>query len=170
MEPITEARILKTPRSPSNPADRQSFPENDNALLLGAQKDFSPAGNHQMQSSFSHQEQEVPIPIHSLGYEIFSLLLATVSLIGIFILLKQYDHKPSPQWSLGNWGITLNTVLSFLSLVFRSSLLMPVAQSISQLAWIWYLQPKPLQDVVYYDSASRGPLGSIRLLLRLRFL
>jgi hypothetical protein len=47
---------------------------------------------------------------------------------------------------------------------------MPVSRGISQLCLTWYMQPTSLQDICYYDSASRGPLGNIRLLFRLRFM
>jgi hypothetical protein len=46
---------------------------------------------------------------------------------------------------------------------------MPVAECINQLTWVWFgHKARPLEDAVYYDSASRGPLGSLKLLFRLR--
>ncbi|KAF2805532.1 uncharacterized protein BDZ99DRAFT_501742 [Mytilinidion resinicola] len=108
--------------------------------------------------------------IHNLLYEILSLLVSAASLAILIAVLSKYDNKPTPKWSLGPLGITLNAIVSILSTVFRGSLLMPVAQSISQFCWIWYTQPRPLRDVCDYDAASRGPLGSIRLLFRLRFI
>jgi len=44
-----------------------------------------------------------------------------------------------------------------------------VAACISQLCWVWFNgKARPLQDVCYYDAASRGPLGSLLLLYRLK--
>jgi hypothetical protein len=103
-------------------------------------------------------------------YEILSLSAAAVSLIGLVILLKTYENKASPEWLLGSWGITLNILVSIVSVIFRSTLLIPVANGISQFAWIWYTQPRSLQDLSYYHSASRGPFGSMILLFKLRFM
>ncbi len=76
--------------------------------------------------------------------------------------------KPNPQWTL---GISLNTIVSILSTVFRASLMLSVAHGLSQSGWIWFTQrPRPLSDICWYDSASRGPLGSVQLLWRLRLL
>jgi Protein of unknown function (DUF3176) len=101
-------------------------------------------------------------------WEILSLVLAAASLLTLVAILQKYDNQENPRWTLGTLGVTLNAILSVVSTVFRASLLMPVAQSINQFCWIWYTHPRPLQDICYYDSASRGPLGSIRLLFRLR--
>jgi Protein of unknown function (DUF3176) len=106
----------------------------------------------------------------ALIWEILSLVLAATSLLTLVAILQNYDDKENPRWALGPWGVTLNAILSIVSTAFRASLLMPVAQCINQFCWIWYTQPRPLQDICYYDSASRGPLGSIYLLFRLRFL
>ncbi|TVY21498.1 hypothetical protein LARI1_G002287 [Lachnellula arida] len=73
--------------------------------------------------------------------------------------------------SIGRRGnITLNAIISIISTAFRAALLTPVAQSVSQFCWVSFTRPRSLQDVVYYDSASRGPFGSLRLLFRLRFI
>lgn len=37
-----------------------------------------------------------------------------------------------------------------------------------QLKWRWFRNHRPLEDIVQYDSATRGPLGALSLLLRLR--
>jgi hypothetical protein len=108
--------------------------------------------------------------IRSLILEILCLVLATASLLCIVALLRHQNNKQIPDWSLGRWGVTLNTVISIISVVFRASLLEPVAASISQFCWTRYTQSRPLDDVCYYDAASRGPLGSLKLLFRLRFM
>jgi hypothetical protein len=111
--------------------------------------------------------------IYDLFYKILNLVIAVGALLGLVAILRKYNRKQSPEWTLGQVGVTPNVIVSIVSTVFRGSLLMPVAQSISQFCWIWYTKPRPLSDVCYYDyydSASRGPLGRIRLLWRLRFM
>ena len=101
-------------------------------------------------------------------YEISSLALSVLAVITLICVLRAYENRPNPQWRL---GISLNTVVSILSTVFRASLMLPVAHALSQSGWIWFTQrPRPLSDICWYDSASRGPLGSVQLLWRLRLL
>lgn len=145
---------------------RHPFPEPDTPILSHHHPDVKASSTNTLEKAPSR----ALLPIKSLSSEIFFLVLAAASLIGLLALFKRYDHKPTPQWSLGSWGVTLNAIISIVSAIFRGSLMMPVAQTISQFTWIWYMQPRPFQDLVYYDSASRGPLGSFRLLLRLRFM
>jgi hypothetical protein len=99
-------------------------------------------------------------------YETASLVFAMLSLIGLIILLQCYENKPVPQWYA---GITLNTMVSIVSTGFRAALIMPVAICISQLSWLNLCKPsKSLEEHCFYDEASRGPIGSLRLLFRTR--
>lgn len=110
-----------------------------------------------------------PSVLRSFPWEMVCLVLATGSLVALTVLLQTYNDHQVPDWTLGRTEITLNAVVSILSTLFRSLLSIPVAQSISQLCWVWYKQPRSLRDACYYDSASRGPWGSVQLLLKLRF-
>jgi len=95
-------------------------------------------------------------------FDILSLACAATVLVAIIILLSRYDKKPNPLWSS---GITLNTVLSFASMIFRVGILVPVVNSISQLCWIWCSeQRRPLKHIILFDQASRGPLGGLHAL------
>ncbi|KAF2189313.1 hypothetical protein K469DRAFT_748002 [Zopfia rhizophila CBS 207.26] len=99
-------------------------------------------------------------------WETLSLVGSTLSLVALICVLRVYENKRSPQWSL---GMSLNTVISIVSTTFKSSMMMSIASSVSQAGWIWLAQrPKPLRDICWYDEASRGPLGSLQLLLRLK--
>jgi hypothetical protein len=128
-------------------------------------------GTHVQEIPVSKQPSNTkPSALRNFITETLCLAVATASLLGLVAILRKYDNRESPEWHARRTSVTLNTVISILSTVFQGSLLMPVAQSISRLCWTWYTKPRPLVDVCYYDSASRGALGSIRLLLRLRFL
>jgi hypothetical protein len=87
----------------------------------------------------------------------------SLSVLAVVIgVLSLYDRRPNPQWT---GGMTLNTVVSFASMVFRGSLMTPVASCISQLSWVWLAQARrPLYDIVRFDEASRGVYGSLKLL------
>jgi len=120
---------------------------------------------------FSNRTKTPSLQLYQPGgwlYEISSLVLAVVAVIMLICVLRAYENKPNPQWPL---GISLNTIVSILSTVFRASLMLSVAHGLSQSGWIWFTQrPRPLSDICWYDSASRGPLGSVQLLWRLRLL
>jgi hypothetical protein len=152
---------------PTSFEDPSNYEANHSPLL----ETKNNAGDPQKSTSAdSHSIGQRPPILRSLMIEIFCLALATASLLGFVAILRKYDNRQSPEWTVGHFSVTLNAIISVVSTVFRGTLLMPVAQSISQLGWIWYTQPRSLQDICFYDSASRGPLGSIRLLFRLRFM
>ncbi|KAL1984561.1 hypothetical protein VTN96DRAFT_9061 [Rasamsonia emersonii] len=87
--------------------------------------------------------------------EILSCITSIVCLVGVVILLKQYDQQPVPALPL---GITLNTLLGLLDYY-----------GLSQLKWNWFVRKKrPLVHFEAFDEASRGAVGSIRLLAATR--
>ncbi|PVI04523.1 hypothetical protein DM02DRAFT_725689 [Periconia macrospinosa] len=95
-------------------------------------------------------------------FDILSLACAALVLTAMIILLDRYNNKPNPDWSS---GITLNTILSLASMLFRVNILVPVASCISQMCWIWCSeQRRPLTHIIMFDQASRGPFGGLRAL------
>ncbi|KAK9415826.1 hypothetical protein SUNI508_10126 [Seiridium unicorne] len=150
-------------------ADLQDFTESPDHIATG--KDSLDQGDYDASLTNLVDTKQPRSPVSSLAMEIGALALALTCLVGLVLLLRQYDQKPPPEWTLGPWGVTLNAVISVISLVFRASLLGAVAQCIGQFCWVWFsTQSRPLNDISYYDGASRGALGSLRLLLRLRFI
>ncbi|KIV87611.1 hypothetical protein PV11_03145 [Exophiala sideris] len=109
-------------------------------------------------------------------FEFFGLFLAFSSLAAVIALLAVCGNQPSPNWTLTigkgrlrkTLGLTLNTILSICGTVFSSALLIPVASSMSQLKWVWFVRGRPLAHYQAFESAARGPLGSIMLLWTLR--
>ncbi|KAH6894460.1 hypothetical protein B0T10DRAFT_545972 [Thelonectria olida] len=81
------------------------------------------------------------------------------------IILYQFDDHPLPKWPL---GLTINPVIAFLSTVSRTGFVVPVCESISQLKWLWYRKERHLADFQAFDDASRGPWGSLKLLVVMR--
>lgn len=75
-------------------------------------------------------------------------------------VLLHFDNQGLPQWPL---GLTLNTVVALLSTLARAAFLIPVAESISQLKWLWYRKERSLNDFQDFDKASRGAWGAIQL-------
>ncbi|ORY04361.1 hypothetical protein BCR34DRAFT_56804 [Clohesyomyces aquaticus] len=90
-------------------------------------------------------------------------ILATCTALSVFIalvaILAKYDKQPNPRWTS---TLTLNTIASIASMMFRIGIMFPVANCISQLCWIWYASSqKPLRHVIAFDQASRGPIGGM---------
>jgi hypothetical protein len=99
-------------------------------------------------------------------YEVLSLAMAAIILVAVIIVLAQFDGKPSP--AIGS--LTLNTMIAVAATSFRLCLMVSVATCLGQATWIW-LHPghRPLVDVVTIGMASRGPLGSIKLLSKFKY-
>lgn len=99
-------------------------------------------------------------------WEMLSLVLAAAILVTIVAILTAFDKKPSPVVG----GITLNTVVAVAATLFRICLMVHVSDCICQLTWTWLQKGyRPLQDVVKFDMASRGPLGSLHLIFHVGF-
>lgn len=96
-------------------------------------------------------------------WETLSLLGSLCCLAAIIGLLAFYDGRTVPDWY---YGLTLNALVSVVATVFKGALLVPIASSIGQLAWV-RLEKMPymrLDSFCVYDRASRGPWGSVRFI------
>jgi hypothetical protein len=103
-------------------------------------------------------------PLRQWRLETFSLVSATGFLAAMIGLLLDKDGKPVSSWKV---PVTLNAIISILSIASKASLMFVVAEGISQWKWIVFSQgPQVLSDFERIDSASRGPAGSASLLLR----
>ena len=87
------------------------------------------------------------------------------AVIGVLIYLK--DDSLS-KWTLAEkTGLTLNTYISILSKMAGAALILPVSEALGQLKWSWFLEhSKQMWDFEIFDNASRGPWGSMLLLIR----
>lgn len=98
--------------------------------------------------------------------EIAWLLISVGSLCALAMLLERFDNKPLPNWPA---GITLNTVVALLSTISRSAFVGPVMEAVAQAKWLWFnKRDRPLRDYDAFDKASRGPAGSLQLVITSR--
>lgn len=66
-------------------------------------------------------------------------------------------------------GVTLNAIVALLSTWSKTTLLFVLSSTIGQWKWILYARgPRPLLDAYIIDEASRGPLGSLQMLWRMK--
>lgn len=98
--------------------------------------------------------------------EILSCIMSLAALVAIIIVLKEYDQQTMPSWPL---GITLNTLLAFLTAISQAGFFNPVFQGLSQMKWNWFVdKDKPLADFEKFDNASRGSWGSFLLVFSMK--
>jgi hypothetical protein len=84
-------------------------------------------------------------------------------------LLRKWDNRPVGKWEeTVKWrlGLSLSSLVSLIATLLRGAVLLPVTSALGQLKWHYYKQPRPLKTMDRIDHASRGPLGSGRLLLK----
>lgn len=97
--------------------------------------------------------------------ETAGILGSALLLAALAVLLACFDDKAVFDWK----GVTLNAVVSLISTASKASLLFAVSELISQWKWILFTRTsRPLIDFERVDAASRGPMGSLRLLWKAR--
>lgn len=98
--------------------------------------------------------------------ELLSCFVSLISVGVIIIVLRNYNGKPLSDWKQ---AITLNSFLAIFATLAQAGLMLPISEAISQLKWIWFIQEeRPLVEFQTFDEASRGAVGSIKLLATLR--
>ena len=99
-------------------------------------------------------------------WETLSLLMSTACVGAILFILAHYDNQPIPTW---RYGLTINGVVSILAVIAKAAMILPIAECISQLKWAWYWgRERQMMDFERFDLASRGPWGSITMLVFVR--
>lgn len=107
-------------------------------------------------------------------FEFFAWFLGTIGLIAIVIILRTTEGKPTPNWYIKSkyssvkLTVTINSVISLFSTLIKSTLLIPVIAGMSQLKWVWFRKGHHLSDYQRFDSAAKGPLGSLILIWKFR--
>lgn len=100
--------------------------------------------------------------------ELLCLALAASNLILITTILFLLNDKPLASW---HFSISLNAVISALVVATKAALIYTTACCIGQLKWQHFqhsLHRRSLYDLKTFDEASKGPLGALKLVLRLR--
>lgn len=96
------------------------------------------------------------------GFEIFCIVMAIGVLVAMAVVMSVFDSQPVFDGPL----VTLNAIISTLSTASRVSLLAMFASTISQWNWLLFSgKNRRLLDFEHLAEASRGPLGSLKVLL-----
>lgn len=148
-------------------AGRSTISRNSATASLRARSIRESDSPEPTQESFHSRET-----VHDPGSwypEIGAVILSCLTLTAAAIILRYEDGKPITQYA---FYLSLNTVISILGTVAKSSLTFALAACIGQDKWNWFrLRRSELLGFQRFDEASRGPLGSLKFLwwLRMRY-
>jgi hypothetical protein len=85
----------------------------------------------------------------------------------MLVLLVVFNGRPIFDW----YNVTLNAILSALSMVIKASLVFAVAEAVGQWKWIIFSQEtRALMDFERIDLVTRFPLGSVAILFKMKSL
>ncbi|KAH8173784.1 hypothetical protein LIA77_05203 [Sarocladium implicatum] len=102
----------------------------------------------------------------SWATELVWCLLGIILLMALVMVLSTFNNKPLPDLPL---SLTLNTIVAILATAIRAVTVFLIGQGISQAKWNQFVGiEKPLLNLHVYDEASRGPWGSLIMVLRTR--
>lgn len=97
-------------------------------------------------------------------WETTCICFSIACVIAITVLSSQLDGTWLSKWS---FILQPSTTFSVLITAAQSSMMLVVSEVLSQLKWLQTsLKPHSVADFATFDSASRGPLGSIKILFR----
>lgn len=92
--------------------------------------------------------------------EIAGVVVSIACLTAIAITLFIHDRQPLSSWT---FYLSLNTVVSILATISKTTILVAVTAAISQGKWnMFKAGPHPLKLFQDIDQASRGGIGSLR--------
>lgn len=159
-------RRRKTGSDRKNSTDRsreQMWPANDGAGDDSEQRRVEGAGT----------EWARAIVPRSWAEEYRSAFVAIGAVLALGLILWHFDHKLSPEFGA---GLDLDTIVIAIMTVLRVALGSIVESCLSQAAWIWASKSHQLckknvfrlEDFKLFDEASRGFLGSLALLWRMK--
>lgn len=157
------------PRRGIAPSDQSATPSSTQA----APKAPSSAGNIplcKVRSKAAHAPYSVGrVDRFKVGHWLFELGAIYISICSfaavVGVLIRQ-NNKPISDW---NFPTSINTVVSVLGTISRSSLAFAVAACLGQQKCSWYHErPSTLAIFKNFDNATRGPLGGGQLLFSLR--
>ncbi|KAI0871872.1 hypothetical protein GGS24DRAFT_503389 [Hypoxylon argillaceum] len=98
--------------------------------------------------------------------EITAVTISLGAVGSILGILAKFNGHALPEWP---YYITLNALIALLAAVTTATMNISVQNSMSQLKWIRFNESRTrLSDMDAIDEASRGTLGSIKLLFTLR--
>ncbi|KAF4877657.1 hypothetical protein CGCSCA1_v003046 [Colletotrichum siamense] len=99
--------------------------------------------------------------------EIVTSIGSLVILAAVAAIFATVDGHPLSDWT---FPISLNAVISILTTACSAAIMHGVSTFISQLKWLHFKNgPEKLEHLERFDEASRGPLGSLKFLVSMKW-
>jgi Protein of unknown function (DUF3176) len=100
-------------------------------------------------------------------WEILGMMTSFLSWVALIITLAVTNGEPQEKRFK---VISFNTIVSLMVTLTRVTVMVRVSSIIGQSKWLYFrAAPRSVSDMQLFDSASRGTLGSIEFLLRVRW-
>ncbi|KAK6859502.1 hypothetical protein PG995_003138 [Apiospora arundinis] len=97
--------------------------------------------------------------------EALSIFGSICCMVGVIAILALMKDQPLTNWTI---PINLNSTIAILITALKSWAMLAVASCISQNKWMFFRKKRAqLKKLDVFDEASRGPLGSFRLMFSL---
>ncbi len=104
-------------------------------------------------------------PLSEWKLELFGLAFSIGCMASIIAILSTYQDRPQADWRGG--ALTITGTLAVFSTAANLSAALAVGACISQYKWLHFKRmPRSLTDLDLLEEASRGPLGSLLLLVK----
>jgi hypothetical protein len=94
--------------------------------------------------------------------EVLCVISGVVLVVALHPVLQEHDGEEKPAFgSAFGSSLTLNTIVAIIAAAARVLLMLPVAECLSQLRWIWFARnDRQLNDFSTFDRAVRGNMWS----------
>lgn len=100
---------------------------------------------------------------HMWLFEICALLVSLCAMDLLVVLLAHANGRPLNEW---RFFVSFNAIISILAAIARAPVGFAIASCLGQAKWNWYKKrPDSLLAFEKFEDASRGPVGSLWLLL-----
>ncbi|KAF2136595.1 uncharacterized protein K452DRAFT_237204 [Aplosporella prunicola CBS 121167] len=99
-------------------------------------------------------------------WEVAGVLLSASCMAAVIVILASFNGKALAKW---DFPIQPNSLVSVFMTVAKSALLLPVSQCINQAKWTHFERnPHRLLKLQFFDDASRGPWGALKLIIGMK--
>lgn len=96
--------------------------------------------------------------------EVITICISFVCIAALVVILMHFQNRLLSEWS---FFISFNAVVAIIITAAKTTLLATITKCLSQEKWIHFNnKAHPLQDLDTIDKASRGPLGSLQMLIK----
>ena len=94
-------------------------------------------------------------------WELLAVAVSLLCMAGIVAVIARMNERPLSHWT---FFLSLPATIAIFSTSAKSMAAVFVAAAVGQAKWLHFRSPRPLRDLDLLDDASRGPMGSLRLL------